>query len=373
MTTISAQRGRPPHKSAAILKELRQRILSGQIAPGARLPGRFELSETFDASTATVQHAINDLLRDGFIDVLDGVGTFVADHPPHLCRYAIAFPHSTLTWSRFYEAIRVAAEIITRDDPHRRFNLYYDIAGHTDVEDYKKLVADLRARRLAGLIFASPLLLPKDSPLRADDGLPRMAIAVANHSGIARLPVRFPDMAGCRERALRLAAAMPGPRRLAVISASSPEHWLELLSRSAVPLGLQFERRHLQCPWHDSATAIRLCVQGLLGESSPDRRPNILIIDDDNYVEEATKGIVETGLRVPQDMTVIAHCNWPAPPPAAVPVTRLGFDARVLLAECIHVIDSQREGVVPPPARLLPVQLQEEQATDQPARAVPSL
>ena len=374
LVTSTARAGRPPHRRDSLVAELRRRIIDGELKPGSRLPGRHEMAQQFNSALVTVHEAVQCLVRDGFVETQGTRGTFVAEHPPHLHRYAIIFHnHPQDGWSRFYEAIRVAAETMERDDPRRRFSLCYEINGHADVEDYQTLLTELRSQRLAGLIFTSPPYSLVDTPLLADDGVPR--VAVAHNEAIPhdprflydRLPLCFPDSEHFLLRALDLAAASgPSPRRVAIMTPSFGYQWQEWWERTAQATsarGLSFERRHAQATIYTSTGCIHQCIYGLLGDA-PERRPNVLIITDDNYVEEATKAIVEMGIRVPQDLTVIAHCNYPVPPVAAVPVIRLGFDARALLNDCTDALDRQRRGEVPSPVRRLPALLESEVVPD---------
>jgi len=85
----------------------------------------------------------------------------------------------------------------------------------------------------------------------------------------------------------------------------------------------------------------RACAQ-LLMMLPPAERPNALLVADDNLVEQATTGLIDSGVKVPRDIAVVAHCNFPWPTPSAVPVSRLGYDAREVLRACISVIDQQR-------------------------------
>ena len=73
-------------------------------------------------------------------------------------------------------------------------------------------------------------------------------------------------------------------------------------------------------------------------------RPDALIISDDNLVEHATAGIVAAGIGVPGDCAIVAHCNFPWPTPSALPMRRLGYDAREVIRVALESIDRQRRG-----------------------------
>jgi DNA-binding GntR family transcriptional regulator len=62
-----------------IAAALRESILAGEYAPGARLPRQQELARVWQTTLPTVRQALDQLQRDGLIRVEHGVGTFVAD------------------------------------------------------------------------------------------------------------------------------------------------------------------------------------------------------------------------------------------------------------------------------------------------------
>jgi hypothetical protein len=69
-----------------------------------------------------------------------------------------------------------------------------------------------------------------------------------------------------------------------------------------------------------------------------------LFVVDDNLVESATAGLIAADVKVPSDLHVVAHCNFPWPSPSVLPVKRLGYDIRECLQACIDAIDRQCNG-----------------------------
>ena len=58
--------------------DLRDRIRSGDLPPGARVDTELELIERYGVSRATVRQALGGLIADGSFEVRRGLGTFVA-------------------------------------------------------------------------------------------------------------------------------------------------------------------------------------------------------------------------------------------------------------------------------------------------------
>ena len=60
---------------------LRDRIRSGQLPPGRRLPSEKDLHDEFGLARETIRRAIAVLRAEGLVDVRHGHGTFVIEPP----------------------------------------------------------------------------------------------------------------------------------------------------------------------------------------------------------------------------------------------------------------------------------------------------
>lgn len=60
-----------------IQADIRERIASGALAPGAQLETEQELMARYDVSRATVRQALAGLVADGTVEIRRGLGTFV--------------------------------------------------------------------------------------------------------------------------------------------------------------------------------------------------------------------------------------------------------------------------------------------------------
>ncbi|HEY8668517.1 MAG TPA: substrate-binding domain-containing protein [Tepidisphaeraceae bacterium] len=152
----------------------------------------------------------------------------------------------------------------------------------------------------------------------------------------------FPDTNNFYERAAKYLVSR-GRRRVAILMAGpyAEERKLSQIRRH----GLQMSEPYLlQIASAEVPEGARHCTQ-LLMNLPPDKRPDALILDDDNFVEAATAGIAAAGVRCPDDLEIVAHANFPLPPETAVPVKFLGFDCAAILKRCAESIDQQRRGI----------------------------
>ena len=339
-------------KYRGITAALRAKILSGEFKPGTRLPTREALIRQFDTTSVTIQKAFDLLADQGWIRTAGRRGTFVSDKLPTRC-YALAFPWPRqVDTSQFYRALWQQAEQLTT--PQRQITCFYEIGSRTDTEDYLRLADLVRSHRLAGVIFANNPFDVEGLPVLEEPGVARVTIIAPK----APLPVPFvgPDVASFCGKALdELAAA--GRRRVAVITLAHQVEesgpWLAKLFEMAAARGLQMQRAWVQAApllapqWAQHAAEV-------LFQAGTTVRPDALLITDDNLVPAATAGVRAAGVRVPEDVRVIVHTNFPYPMAAAVPVTRVGFDISHLLELCIERIDQQCRGEQPPMHTVLP-------------------
>ena len=324
----------------AILDALRGEILNGTFAPGQRLPTRSDLVARFDASSVTVQKALDTLIEDGFVQARGRSGTFVVDHPPHLFQYGLVIPRALAQregWPHFWRALADEAASLFGKGP-RSLTVYYGIETR-DERHYPKLLRDVQARRLAGLIFVHNPFFLANSPVLTLPGLPRVAVA-SGPDGVVSSVIGL-DSRRIFDLALERFAAM-GRTRIALLTVpgiepAHREHFLGEIQR----LGLRTRPEWLQAAvidypyWAEHLTR-------LLFRTGQEQVPDALLITDDNLVGPATAGLQALGVRCPDDVEVIAHANFPWATPSAVPLTRIGFDARQLLLTAVADLDRQR-------------------------------
>lgn len=75
-----------------IRRELEEKIRSGSLAPGARVPTESELRGLYGVSRATAQRVLNDLANAGLVIRRRRHGTFVADDRPQVNLLNFAVP-----------------------------------------------------------------------------------------------------------------------------------------------------------------------------------------------------------------------------------------------------------------------------------------
>ncbi len=341
---VVAPVGRSAARRDQLVSFLRSRIVAGTIKPGERLPTQAKLKARFNASNDTVQSALHALRSSGFVVPRGRGGTVVVPHPPHLHQFAMVvmeLRRPDVPPSRYHLAMLEEARRRERRT-HDRFPTYPLEGGHTDSENYQMLLRDMRSGRLGGMFFTMPPFELQGTPVLDEPGIPRVTV------GSRQL---FPHVA-CIESSsdlwLRRAIAhlrARGRKNLAVVALPPPTGGPGPMD--ALPDIVHEHGMHTEPYWQlffepaAGGFGMRNAAHLLFHEHNR-RRPDALIIVDDNLVEAATQGMSLAGVRVPHDVEVVAMCNYPLPPASAVPVTRLGFDAAATLGRAVDLITAQR-------------------------------
>ncbi|RYX83887.1 GntR family transcriptional regulator [bacterium] len=342
--TITASRG--ADKYTFVASEIRRRIATGEFMPGTQLPHRTELEQIFQVSKVTLQRVMNILIEDGFIDATRNKGSFVVERPPHLSRYALAFqetPRGNHLWARFWMALVNEASCRERED-NVSIPIFYGIDGQSDSSDYRKLALEVEEHRVAGVIFVAAHPREPDLSLLRRTGVPGVTIQSEPQQGVPCVVINYESFI---IRALEHLRAR-GRRRVAFICPPDyAENRSEFMMAQAAAYGFETRPYWIQGIGLEMPAVARNCVHLLMAPGQPER-PDALIITDDNLTEAATKGLLAAGVKVPAEMEVVGHANFPWKTPCVVESRRLGYDVRPLLAACLQSIDVQRSGETAP-------------------------
>jgi DNA-binding LacI/PurR family transcriptional regulator len=339
-----------PPKRRDIAASLRAEIVAGRLAPGMQMPSRADIITRFGSTAATVQHAMDLLLREGSIRINGRQATYVAEYPPHLFEHAMVFTSlpEQKPWNRFFRMLATEAQRYrgTPEEP-RRISLHYGVDAHADNLEGRKLASAVQARSLAGMIlpenpFGTGLA---DAPCCRLPGVPRVAFAAVPPSDNPALWGSI-SLASFHGKALD-ELARQGCRRIAVLYGHPcVPGTAERYAQAIAERGMRTQAFWLQSIPYQGPECGRQLVH-LLFHPGQKERPDGLLIADDNLVEEALGGVVEAGVRVPSELRIVTHCNFPWPLASVVPVCRIGYPSAALVAACLDELAAQRAGAAP--------------------------
>ncbi len=316
---------------------LRGRILAGSLAPGARMPSYEEMEREFKASRITLQLAVVRLKADGFIIGKERKGLYVSERPPHLNRYALLIP-SHERFNRFW-ALLIDRAAAFADKSGREFVVYRNLEEpYVSTAEVERLRTDVKSRRLAGLFFlmGEPGLV--DPAAAGDASIPKVGLGNYGHHYQSYFSVKI-DNASFASKAVEY-FVKKGRRRIAAICHGKdevPEMMRRFMDAASSHSGVTAPPE-----WQigiQNAFAAGNIVR-LLMSLPASKRPNALFVGDDHLVEHVSRGLAASDVKVPADLEVVAHWNWPAPVPNVFDFTFLGYDIDQLLRKCVDIIDS---------------------------------
>lgn len=334
MNDLLCTSGTSALKNESIVSHIRDQIIQGELPPGIQLPTRNEMERKYQVSRDTVQRALDRLAKEEFVYTNGRRGTYVSLHPPHLCHYALVFEGhpggTTQKWSEFEETLNSAAGQRIKS-PQQRLSVYYNIGNPITSPDYQRLQQEVVDNRLAGLIFAFDPKMLRETVLMQDPRVARVAIVAETLD----IPTVSFNMFSFIDRSLDLITSR-GCRRVALVShqvSSSKDN--QYFAAGAAARGLKHHRYWTQTTNVKTAESADECVH-LLMHGGQAERPDALIIDNDNLALPAIRGLLAAGVRIPEDVEVVAHANYPLCSQLPVPVTRLGFDTHQILDGCFE-------------------------------------
>lgn len=62
-----------------VAEAILEQIQAGELRPGERLPSEHALSDQYEVGRNTIRHALSELAGDGYLETVQGVGSFVAE------------------------------------------------------------------------------------------------------------------------------------------------------------------------------------------------------------------------------------------------------------------------------------------------------
>lgn len=352
-------------KHPRIDQHIRSRIVSGKWTPGTQIPTYDKLEEMFDVSRVTVMEAIARLKQDGFLISGGPRGVFVAEFPPHRYNIGLVFrddPENPQSWSLFSHYVLEAARQYIKSRPGRIIT-YHGVRSATASEGCQLLLADLKAHRLGNLLMVHTGGGLMNTQVMKQKDIARAMIA--SSQPVPGVPSVYHDPQAFMDKSLAYLKGK-GTQRVALLvgGIDNPEGNLVVQWRERIAAhGLATHARMIQhVALHPKGWASPT-VQAMLA-AEPSKRPDGLIITDDHFVQDATQGVLASGVRAPAELQIIAYTNYPWPTPAAVPVTRMGVDVRALVKQSFEMMENQHQGQSCPDIVRLPV-IQQKELSDQ--------
>lgn len=321
--------GRAACRWQATERSLRRDIVEGAWAAGEKLPTYDELEGRYGLSRLMLQQAVRRLKQDGFVIGRERQGLFVSPDCPHQGRLGLVLPQgvgNTRFWREIDKAARAACASAGKT-----------LAVYDDLENSEatlaRLVADVEGYMVTGLLVPFPPdALPRLAPALAEAHVPCAVFDAPAAANV--LPVALDD----RQLAAKGAAwlAGQGARRIAYFgNYRETEGIAPAFAAAAAAAGLEAPAGQRFSLYLENLSVVEKIV-GLLLSLPAAERPDGIFIGDDNLVAAVLRGVIARGVRVPDELKIASHCNWPADDLGLLPVEYFGYDLRGLVEETLR-------------------------------------
>lgn len=333
-------------KAERIAQQLRERILSGEMPPGAKLPSYDELREQFGISRPTVARLLDTLRQEGLVSERGGRAVYVAQRLPHHHRYFwVTSEHpGSPQWTRFLATFLRLIERGQTGLPGQ-VEALVGVDGRSNNAAYQRLRGVLKQESAAGLLLVNSATMFQLPVLEAESRVPRVAVAAAlPHCALVELAHdAFLERAGAR------LAEVGG--RIAVLSPH--EQSLRAVERCLGVKGVDAERLRT---YHVGVLGCERVTELLFERAD---RPDAVFVTDDNLLEPVLLGLARARLS-PSSVHVLSHCNWPYPLADSPDVEYLGFDVREIFAAARAYFCADAREALPHPLASVPPRFEHE-------------
>ncbi len=325
-----------------LIEELRGRIIRGAYPPGSRIPTRAEMVATLGGSTATIQHAFDQLEKEGFLVSRGKFGSYVSKAPPHLSKFGLVqcLPNCWGVTSLYRRNIDHVAKKITRGGDFE-LSIYEPLMPQSSSNDYVELLKDISSHCIAGIIFAGePLPAWKDSIMAG--ALPKAVIGSQPHF-YKDLPCVKVETSSFFDLALRDLAEHSRRRPALIMVDDDIARHAGRFRRLAEEAGLQTRPYWEQgVSWTSRINVVGLVR--LMFNPGQKQRPDSIIVADDNLLEGVVQGLVESGVSVPDEVRLVCLVNRPILPDVAVEYTALGVSMEDVIGKALDMLVAIRQG-----------------------------
>lgn len=311
-------------KSRQIAAHLRKTILRGKWKAGERLPSERDLLVKLGVSRTTLNDALNVLVTEGLIERKQGSGTYVCDHDRSPTIAILGNVDSIVVpYGYYYRSIIQAIRLRVTE---AGFQAVLSIGHGETTEAFASsihLLSESIARQVMGVISVVSMGALEDQFLRRR--IPCVSVVAIVPTGKHCVVWDYERMATLGIQRLRQAGhaqfavfyrKTDEPREQQVMD-QSVEKWLR--AAAVTPEQVTCVRVPMDVTMRRGTEAFKRLWQG-------SNRPRAIFFLDDGLCEETLPGILELGVRVPEDLAIITQGNAGRYFNFPVPLTMVEFD-----------------------------------------------
>ncbi len=333
---------RPPNLPRRIADELRAE-LGCRYKAGHKLPGMHLLRKRFGVSINTIGAALDMLAGEGLVEKRRGSGVYVSEDAGRkrvgvLSELDLLDPRIGFHFRALAGALTLKLEELDIE-PRLYVGHAEPGAGASDEPTCPGFWSDVNAGRLDGAV-----ILNVPSTHAWNRRVSTMPLPAVGH------PTEYVsdlDEDGMLDAALACLVGQ-GCRSIGLMS------WMgkNLFRKKLDVLGLSSHDSWIRC---DMDPAVRGSGWKEFNDiwGAPEGRPDGLVILDDMLFSDAQLAIMETGVRVPQDLKIVVQTSRNASPTIRLPASIIEVDPAEAAEILAGMISKRLRGIIPEPKRRL--------------------
>jgi DNA-binding LacI/PurR family transcriptional regulator len=345
-----------------VAADLRRQILSRELAVGTQIPPHRELAVRYGVSVITINKALSGLVSDGLLYSHVGRGTFVAVRPASAAFAGLAAPVTVGFVLRdlsspFFSLVAHAAQ--QRADALGVGLLFASSSNRVDREEEQ--IRRLRGFGVHGMIIVSmsrTYRLSESIQTLHDESYPYVMVSYTAGDDVPFVGV---DLAEAGYLATRHLIAS-GHRRIGYLADKKGSLNGELRGsgfwRAVREAGLEVDAAHLleypfEGEWDDYRSGYAVAEQLALMSD----RPDAMFVFNDVGALGLLDGLLDRGVRVPEDIAIVGLDDIELAERARVPLTTVRQPVDGIGARSLDTVLARLRGERPPTRQLLPPSL----------------
>lgn len=334
-------------KCLSVLEHVKKKVACGEWTKGQRLPSEAQMQEELGVSRTTVREALSALANEGLIVRRQRAGSFICDDKLDNGHGIIALlaplDHIASSGGHYYKSlISHAQKLVGQSD----FRSVIAIGHGATVDEFANsvhLFDNPVSKNIVGVLSIVGLGQMKEKVRQAN-----MCCVTIDEPGMSATNC----VLLCYEQLVSMGIEhlkAHGHFDFAMVYCDTPEAEGEARSiqrkekfRSWIKAcGIELkENRLLPIPFHDGRNdAYRILKEFLV---SPDR-PKAVFFADDIICENGTRAILELGIKVPEELSIITQSNEGHEIPFPVPLTKLEISASEVVNTAWHMLKTMIE------------------------------
>ncbi len=327
---------------AKIVSKIQKGILSGKYKPMEVLDKRSYFIKKYNTTPITVQRAFNNLIEYGFVTTKARVGTFVAERPPNLFRYALVFARDRkhADWTRFWQ-LMIDNKSLVEKELNIDIEIYEGLEYEEKSADYLRFLRDKQAGAFAGVIFTSELL---NFPEEIINNLDVPCVAISSSREIDYISNINIDRDSFHRQLSEKIAQLGCVRAAFMVAEDYTLNREDNIKFHFNQNNLNYEEDFIQSFSVKEPFWTKRFISLML-KMPIDIQPDCFVVIDDNFLPNVFEQLIGDGKKPGKDIQVVSHANFPIDYDKYPGVHFVGYDVIEILRTSSSVLRSgQSEG-----------------------------